>query len=90
MVQSLHLNIVLAFGLFMVTILFNLVFKLVNLQNLIFSSILCKIVINILIPLFNLNTSLVCIGLYLLLSYGFLKSNNKGKYIFKLFFIIQF
>lgn len=68
----------------------NLKFKLVNFKYLIFSSILCKIVIYILITLFNLNTSLVCIGLYLLLSYGFLKSNKKGIYVFKLLFIIQF
>lgn len=76
-----------------VTCIMNYYLKWFNVKTLICMSIILKIVIFILERIFiffSLSTIIIYVLLYLLIFYGFIRSNEKKKSIYKLIFLILF
>jgi len=78
---------------FIVTCLFNQYLKWFNVKILISLSILCKVIISILgciFVFFNWNVNILYIVIFIFITYSFIISKEKKKFIYKLIFLIGF
>lgn len=79
--------------MFTITYTLSVSFNLLNVKNIIYISIVCKIVIFLLLCGFvfmNIDVNILYLILFIWVVYGLIKSSNISKSLFKLFFICQF